>query len=152
MLIYVAVPVLILDQVTKAIILRKLALHQSLEVIPGFFNLCYVRNKGAAFGVLNNFSPSLTRYLFIAVGVFAVVIIGCLVNTIKEDGRWMVIALGLILGGAVGNNLIDRVRWGEVIDFLDVYVKSYHWPVFNVADSAITIGSILLAYQIIRRI
>ena len=142
--------VLILDQVTKAWVHSKMALHQSVEVIPNFFNLTYLRNTGAAFGFLAGSPTALRIGFFILISAVAIGCIFFLLKNLRSGQTAWFAALASILGGAVGN-LIDRVRLGEVIDFLDFHWYTWHWPAFNVADSAITVGVILLAYQMMRK-
>jgi signal peptidase II len=133
--------VLILDQATKYLVEKHVRLYETITVVPGFFNLTHVRNRGAAFGILADV-PGIWRSLFfISVAVIAVAVIGYLIRTAKE--RVHIIAFSLIAGGAVGN-LVDRVRYSEVVDFIQWYVKDYYWPSFNIADSAISIGVVLL--------
>jgi len=136
--------------VTKAMVMARFSLHESLSVIPGFFDLTYVRNPGAAFGFLAQASPALRSFFFSAVAVIAVFLILYFIIRHKEGTLLQATALSLISGGALGN-LLDRVRFGEVVDFLDFYVGSYHWPAFNVADSAISVGACLLLYEIFRK-
>jgi signal peptidase II len=134
----VAVAILVLDQVTKVVVERSMLLHQTIPLLP-FFSLSYVRNTGAAFGVLGAAPAGIRLPLFVLVTLVA---IGALVSFVRRtpvEERTLVAALGAILGGAVGN-LVCRVRYGEVIDFLDVHWGTLHWPAFNVADSAITVG------------
>lgn len=141
---------IILDQITKFLVDINMALHQSIEIIPNFFNLTYIRNTGAAFGFLAG-DRSVGRFIFFT--LFSFLAIGCLIYLLKNlrPGQKMaILSLSLILGGAIGN-LIDRLRQGEVIDFLDLHWYDWHWPAFNVADSSITIGVILLFYQILRK-
>jgi len=131
--------VVVLDQATKALIMAKFSMFELQPVIPGLFNLTYLTNTGAAFGMLAG-APTIWRQVFF-VGV-AVVAIGVLVFSYRQfrnQGRIFAHAIGLIAGGAVGN-LIDRLRFGAVVDFLDFYIGTRHWPAFNVADAAITIG------------
>lgn len=135
-----AAAIVIPDQITKAVIQRKYALWDSDPVIPGFFNMVHVLNKGAAFGFLNNPDSSWQIWFFIAVTFLAVGFIYYLLTTADKGDRFFIWGLGLVLGGAVGN-LTDRIRVGFVVDFLDFYVGSYHWPAFNVADIAITCGA-----------
>jgi signal peptidase II len=138
--------VVVLDQVTKYIVEKQVRLFEVITVIPGFFNITHVRNKGAAFSLFAS-SPMVFRSLFfIAVSIIAVVVLVFLIR--KTNERLQVAAFSLIAGGAVGN-LIDRIRYGEVVDFIQWYVKSYYWPSFNVADSAITVGVVLLAYDML---
>lgn len=142
--------VLVLDQGTKWMVDRWMTLHQSIEVIPNFVHLTYVRNPGAAFGFLAG-GPSFWRITFFT--VISILAIGCIVYLLKNLGweeRTTRLSLASILGGALGN-LLDRIRWGEVIDFIDLHWYQYHWPAFNVADSAITVGILLLLIQTIRR-
>ncbi len=138
-----ALIVVVLDQLTKAIVLANMELHQSIPVIDGFFALTYVRNTGAAFGIFADQASSLRVPMLLAVAVLALGVLLWFVRTIPVDRRAVIAACGGVLGGAIGN-MIDRAAYGEVIDFLDVYVGSYHWPAFNVADSAITVGVIVL--------
>jgi len=140
--------VLILDQVTKAWVHGQMALHQSIEIVPNFFNLTYLRNTGAAFGFLAGSPTALRIGFFILVSAVAIGCILYLLKNLRSGQTLWFAALASILGGAVGN-LIDRIRMGEVIDFLDFHWDNWHWPAFNVADSAITVGVILLAYQMI---
>ena len=138
---------LAIDQLTKVYIDRVMDLHQSIPVIPDLFNITYVRNKGAAFGFLANTSFRIPFFIFIT--VVAVFVILFAYRKLRADQKLAMVSLSMILSGALGN-LIDRVRNGEVIDFLDVYWKSYHWPAFNVADSAICVGVFLLAIDMLR--
>ncbi len=145
-----AASIVVLDQVTKHLIDSGMRLYDSLPVIDGFFNITYVRNPGAAFSLLANANPTFRAIFFICVTVAAVVLILYYLRLSKMKSMWLIAALSLILGGAVGN-LIDRVRFGEVIDFLDVYVGTFHWPAFNVADSAICVGAALLLIGMIAK-
>jgi signal peptidase II len=140
--------VIILDQITKSAITARFIIHESYAVINGFFNLVYVMNPGAAFGFLASAS-SMFRYIFFT-GITIVALVLILYYLIKSKPRSLLIvsSLTLIFAGAVGN-LIDRIRFGAVVDFLDVYIGSAHWPAFNVADSAITVGAILMIWEMI---
>jgi signal peptidase II len=138
---------LIVDQLTKVYIDRAMDLHQSIPVINDLFSITYVRNKGAAFGFLANTSYRIPFFIFIS--IVAVFVILFAYRKLRGDQKLAQVSLALILSGAVGN-LIDRIRLGEVIDFLDVYWKSYHWPAFNVADSAICVGVFFLAIDMMR--
>lgn len=135
----IAAGVVIADQLTKLWIMTTFALHEQQSIIPGFFNLVYVTNTGAAFGFLAGSKTLLRQSFFVAVAILALVVIVFAYGQIKRQGKLFVYALGLIAGGAVGN-LIDRLRFGSVVDFLDFYLGLNHWPAFNVADSAITVG------------
>lgn len=146
----VAGAVLILDQVTKALILAHLPLGGSIAVIPGFFDLTHVHNPGGAFGFLAGMSAEVRSLLFIAVSLVAAGLILYFYWQTPLGQRFLSVGLALIFGGAVGN-LVDRMRFGIVVDFLDVYAGTLHWPAFNVADSAITIGIGIFAYHILFR-
>ncbi|MBI5885777.1 MAG: signal peptidase II [Deltaproteobacteria bacterium] len=135
----VAIAVAVIDQITKTVVATNLRLAESVPVIPGLLNLVHYRNTGAAFSILASSGQWKTVFLA-ATSVVALIIIYIVARQAKGRGRSA--ALGLIAGGAVGN-LIDRLRFGYVVDFLDCYVGRYHWPAFNVADSAITAGVIL---------
>jgi len=128
---------LILDQWSKAYIDSHFELSQSKSIIDNFFNITYVRNPGAAFGMLSD--SAIRIPFFISISVIASLGILWYLRRLPPDKKWQILSLGLIFSGAVGN-LVDRSRFGEVIDFLDVHWYNYHWPAFNVADSAICIG------------
>lgn len=146
----ITVLVVLLDQLSKAWILAALRLHEGFPLIDGFFNIVHVRNPGAAFGFLAS-APPLFRYIFfIAVTVAAILLILHYLRVSRIEETSLISALALILAGAVGN-LIDRVRFGEVVDFLDVYIGAHHWPAFNVADSAISVGAAILIVVLLRR-
>lgn len=132
---------LLLDQLTKFYIDANFRLHESIRVVENFFHITYVRNPGAAFGILAD--SSIRVPFFISVSIVASVGILWYLRRVSSEDRWQHFALGLIFSGAVGN-LIDRSRYGEVIDFIDVHWYQYHWPAFNIADSAICIGVALM--------
>lgn len=142
--------VLILDQITKLLVFRFLPLFSVKEIIPGFFNLVHVHNTGAAFSMFAG-APSPWRQL-VFIGLTIVVVIGLLAAYTKLERRDLGnrTAYSLIISGALGN-LIDRVRLGEVIDFLDFYVGTYHWPAFNVADMGISIGAGIMFVTLLKR-
>lgn len=139
--------VVLLDQLTKGWILSTLRHHEGFPVIDGFFNIVHVRNPGAAFGFMAGASPGFRSVFFIAITLAAILLIlHYLWRTLRQTEAEKispVFSLSLILAGAAGN-LIDRIRFGEVVDFLDLYVGSYHWPAFNVADAAISTGATVL--------
>lgn len=137
--IVVIIGVIIADQVTKAMVVGAMRLYESWEIIPGFFNLVYVTNSGAAFSFLADINSPWRHYFFLSIGVVALFGLSIAYWKLREENGLYSWSLALIAGGAAGN-LIDRVRFGSVIDFLDFYLGSYHWPAFNVADSAICIG------------
>lgn len=128
-----------LDQLTKLWIVHSFSMYESRVLVPGFFNLTYLTNKGAAFGFLAGQTGAWRHYLFLVLGGVALVFIGVAWSRLRQAHPLYALSLPLIAGGALGN-LIDRIRLGAVVDFLDFYVKGYHWPAFNVADSAISIG------------
>lgn len=140
----VACCVVALDQLTKLYIHSGFGLGESHAVIPGIFSITYVRNTGAAFGLLREI-PDLIRHLFfLSVPPIAMVIILAMLKNVENSDRWQVFALSIIFGGAIGN-YIDRLRFGYVIDFLDFHYKdAWSYPAFNVADSAIVGGVCLL--------
>jgi len=131
--------VVLADQLTKLWIMSSLPLYGKRIIIPGLFNLVHVANTGAAFGLLAGEHTWWRQIFFIAVALVALVLIFVAYRQSKVRTLIFNTAVGLIAGGALGN-LIDRIRFGAVVDFLDFYIKSYHWPAFNVADSAITVG------------
>ena len=141
--------ILISDQLTKFIVDQSMPLHHSIPVIDDLFSLTYIRNTGAAFGI---FAGSAAAFRLPFLIVFSLVAIGFVIVMLRrlparETG--LITALAFILGGAIGN-LIDRVAYGEVIDFLDFYWAGYHWPAFNVADSFITVGVAITVYYLIK--
>ncbi len=142
------VVIVLLDQATKVWIQNHIPLMRTVEVIPGYFNIVHVLNRGSAFGFLNRPDLPWVVYFFFCATALAVLLIWHLLKTVPDDDTLLIVGLGCILGGAVGN-LIDRIRLGEVVDFLDVFYKQYHWPAFNVADIAITIGSMTLVFAFI---
>ena len=143
-----AAGVLLLDQASKAVVSATLKMHEIRPVIHGLLNLTLVHNTGAAFGLLAGRASILRTIFFLGVSLVAMGVILWMVFRLPQDQKLELFALSLIFGGALGN-VIDRARLGEVIDFIDVYYRSYHWPAFNVADSAITIGVILLVSRLV---
>jgi signal peptidase II len=143
-----ALAVLVLDVVTKHLALERLAPGRPVPVIDGFFSLTLVMNPGLAFGMLAG-TPAGWRWLvaLLSIGALAVLAVVGL-RMLPTGGRLTPLALGLIVGGAVGN-LIDRGRFGAVVDFLDFYWRGYHWPAFNVADASISVGVALLALRML---
>jgi signal peptidase II len=144
-----AASVLVLDQGIKAVMTAQLAPRGSVSVVPGLFSLTYVRNTGAVFGLFRSL-PEPWRSLLLTLVPLAAVLFVIVMAMRTPPGRLRPLAaLGLILGGALGN-LVDRIRFGSVVDFLDVYIGEYHWPAFNLADSAICVGVGLLILDILR--
>jgi signal peptidase II len=144
----IALAVILLDQTTKLIIVRTLRLGQGVPVISGFFDIVFVRNPGAAFGFLATLSEQVRNPFFILISLVAVILILVYHTWYLQSHQLISVGLGLILGGAIGN-LIDRLRYGMVVDFLDVHVFQYHWPAFNAADSAISIGVSLMVLDML---
>ena len=142
----IAIAGIIIDQITKIAIDRSMQLFDSIPIIENFFHITYVRNRGAAFSFLSNVSWRLP--FFITVSIIAAVVILVAFRKLRDDQKLAHISLAMIFSGAVGN-LIDRIRLGEVIDFLDVHWYRHHWPAFNVADSLICVGVFLLAIDMI---
>jgi signal peptidase II len=140
----VALPsILVLDQIIKAVVERTVPLYGSIPVIPGFFSITNIRNTGAAFGLFGGNATIFRTLFFTAVTVGALVLILVIFKKIRENRILLPLSLVMIMAGAVGN-LVDRIRLGYVTDFLDFYWRAYHWPAFNIADSAITVGVLLL--------
>jgi signal peptidase II len=142
--------VLVLDQATKVLVDKTITLHQSIEIVPNFAHLTYLRNTGAAFGFLAGARSSLRIVFFALISLVAIGCIVYLIRGLRPQQKTLLASLSLILGGAIGN-LIDRLRLGEVIDFIDLHWYDIHWPAFNVADSAISIGVALLFIQMLRK-
>src|SRR5512142_609930 len=140
--------VVFFDQVAKWIVARNISLHDSLVVIPGLFRITHVQNRGAAFGLFSDSPAQWKIGLLIAFSLIALVVVSALLWKNSHAMSVTGVGLALILGGALGN-LWDRLINGHVVDFLDFYVGAYHWPAFNVADSAIVIGAALLVAEIL---
>ena len=132
---------IILDQGSKLIVDSLMQLYQSIPVLP-YFNLTYVHNTGAAFSFLSD-AGGWQRWFFAGLAVLISSAITVWLAKLKQNETLLALALALVLGGAVGN-LIDRLAYGYVIDFIDVYYQNWHWPAFNIADSAITLGVVLM--------
>ena len=131
----------ILDQGSKLAIAGTMQLYQSIQIVP-FFKLTYVHNAGAAFSFLSE-AGGWQRWFFAGLALLISLVIAVWLARLNKNETFLAVALALILGGAIGN-LIDRLAYGYVIDFLDIYYESWHWPAFNIADSAITLGVILM--------
>jgi len=132
--------VVIFDQITKLMVIKDFRLGESISILSGYFNLTYIRNKGAAFGLLNDAPEWFRVPFFLVVPFVALFVIAYIFRKIPDKNIKISAALSLVIGGAIGN-LIDRIRLGYVIDFLDFHWRyQYHFPAFNVADSAICVG------------
>jgi len=136
-----------LDQCTKYLVETRFPVGTVQPVIKGFFNLVHIRNRGAAFGLLSSLSPELAWAFFLVTTLVVVLVVGYLWYRLPAASGAAALGYSFILAGALGN-LIDRVRLGEVIDFLDFYLGRYHWPAFNVADTLICLGAGLLMWVI----
>lgn len=143
----IAIVVLFLDRLTKRAVASSIALQNNVSVIPGFFRLTHVQNTGAAFGLFADSPAQWKIGALVTFSILALVVVSALLWKNSHSLSTTTIGLSLILGGAMGN-LWDRVMSGRVVDFLDFYVGSYHWPAFNIADSAIVIGAALLISEI----
>jgi signal peptidase II len=148
LMVWPALAVVLLDQLSKLAILHTLRVYESVPVLKGLLNLVHIRNRGMAFGIMNRQDVNLLFYFLLAATIGAVILLVFWFFRLKQAAIRTILGLSLILGGALGN-LIDRLRFGEVIDFVDFYVGPYHWPAFNVADSAITVGTFLVAIGLI---
>src|SRR6186713_686988 len=144
-----AVLILLSDRVSKSVIVANFELGQPVAVIDGVFNITYVQNTGIAFGFFSTLSsPAKVLILCLVAGIAAIVVV---IYSLRHDPRksMLQVALALILAGALGN-LYDRILYGYVIDFLELHVRGYYWPSFNIADTSISIGVILLAWEMFR--
>jgi signal peptidase II len=146
----ISLAIIILDTITKWLVSANISLHDAITVVPNLFSIVHVRNTGAAFGIGANAESQVVPLLLNsgAILVFLIVVAYALRTPLTD--RTLQIGLHLILGGAIGN-LVDRFRFGYVVDFLDFYVRDHHWPAFNVADSAICVGIALLFLDMRRK-
>jgi len=146
-IVVIAGAIVVLDQVTKTIALQQLAPGVAIPVIDGLLSLTLVMNTGLAFGLLAGL-PAAWRWLVALLSIVALIVLARVAMRVLAGGGWTArLSVALIFGGAVGN-LIDRARFGAVVDFVDAHYRGYHWPAFNVADSAITVGVCLLAAEL----
>ena len=141
--------ILIADQLTKFIVDQTIPLHHSIPIIDDLFSLTYIRNTGAAFGILSGSAAAFRLPFLLLFSTVAIVFIILMLRRLPDRETGLITALAFILGGAIGN-LIDRIAYGEVIDFLDFYWSRFHWPAFNLADSFITIGVLITVYYLIK--
>lgn len=148
----VVMTIIVIDQITKAYIDGSMYLHESISIIPGYFNLTYIRNPGAAFGIMGTTSSGFRLVFFFLTSILAMGLLITIFLRLDPHDWWGQLTIASIFGGAIGN-FIDRLQYGEVIDFLDFYINGYHWPAFNVADSAISVGvvSLLLLFAFEKR-
>jgi signal peptidase II len=139
-----------LDQLTKYLLARAIPLNTGVSIIAGFLNLVHVHNTGGAFSIFAGPGFPWRRYIFIGLAVVVIAAIAYAYGKAGRKDNWTRIAYILIAGGACGN-LIDRIRLGEVIDFIDVYAGSWHWPAFNVADAALSTGAVMLLVSLVKK-
>lgn len=144
---WLSVGVIALDQITKALASAQLVLHEPVAVLPTF-NLTLMHNSGAAFSFLSQ-AGGWQRWFFVVVAIGVSLALGWWLQQLQRGQRWLAISLALVLGGALGN-VWDRIVLGYVVDFVDLYYGDWHWPAFNVADSAITVGAIMLLLDAVR--
>ena len=147
-LVMIAGIILIFDQITKYIILDSMPLYQSIKVIPGLFSITHIHYPGGALGLFANQSPILRKVIFLFMSSLAVCFVLWFYHNTPKSHSWLAGGLALIFGGAIGN-LIDRFRFGKVIDFLDFYLGTAHWPAFNIADSAISVGVTIFVIHLV---
>jgi len=143
-MVWPALAVVLLDQISKYAVAHSLRLYETVPVITGFFNLVHTRNRGMAFGLMNRPGIGMGFFVLLAASIGATAVLLFWFLKLKKEEKLMTMGLSVVLGGALGN-LIDRVFHREVIDFIDIYYGKYHWPAFNIADSAITTGTLLIA-------
>ena len=144
----ISVGVVLVDRLAKWVVERNIVLHDTINVIPGFFRFTHVQNRGAAFGLFAESPSEWKAAVLVLFSLVALVVVSALLWKNSHAMSSTGIGLALILGGAVGN-LWDRLLSGHVVDFLDFYLGGYHWPAFNIADSAIVIGAFLLVSEIL---
>lgn len=147
-LLIAAAVIVVLDQATKVMVGAAIPLYESVTIIPGFLDFTHVRNTGAAFGLLNTTDLPIKSIVMVAMALVAIAAIGAYGATLRADENIARAGLALVLGGAIGN-LIDRARLGYVLDFVDAYAGDWHFWAFNVADAAITVGAILVIFDLI---
>ena len=143
----ISVLVIVLDQITKYVASHMLLMHEPVAILP-FFNFTLMHNPGAAFSFLAD-QDGWQRWLFAGLALGVSIVLAIWLHRLKTHEKWLALALSLVLGGAIGN-LIDRVYYGYVIDFIDVYYNTSHWPAFNIADAAISIGAVMLIIDTFR--
>ena len=144
----ISLAIVLLDQFAKLLVVRSMRLGQNIPIVPGFFDLTFVLNPGAAFSLFATMPEWVRNPFFILISVAAAVLIVAYRSRYVRENRLASVSLALILGGAIGN-LIDRLRYGVVVDFLDAHIYQYHWPIFNVADSSISVGVALLLVEML---
>ena len=144
----ISLVIVLLDQLAKLLVVRSMPLGQNIPIVPGCFDLTFVLNPGAAFSLFATLPEWIRNPFFILISVGAAVLIVAYRSRYLRENRLASVSLALIFGGAIGN-LIDRLRYGVVVDFLDAHIYQYHWPIFNVADSSISVGVALLLLEML---
>ena len=144
----VSIIVIVADQATKALIQTNLTLHHSIIVIDRFFSITHILNPGGAFGFFADQTPGVRKFVFIFLSAIVACFVLYLFFKAAVSHVFLSYGFAMIFAGAVGN-LIDRIRFGKVVDFLDFYIGNYHWPAFNIADSAITVGLFIFLYHLL---
>ena len=150
MFVLVALTIIVADQLTKAIIAASIPFNSAIAIIPGYLDIVHVRNPGAAFGMLAQSDSWFRLAFFPLISIIATTVILWLLSKASSNDVSLVLALSFFCGGLFGN-FIDRMRFGEVVDFIDVHVGSTHWPAFNVADSALCVGTALFFLYFLRK-
>ena len=140
--------IFVLDQLTKAWVMSRMVLYQSVKIVPGFLNLTYIHNKGVIFGIFSDLGNPVLQKAMVVVSISSFVIIAVYFFLVRHESRWATLAFALVLGGALGNTW-DRLTQGFVVDFLDFYYGPYHWPTFNLADAMITVGICMLLLHLL---
>jgi len=138
------------DQLTKYLLAKAIPLNTGIPIIPGFLNLVHLHNTGGAFSVFAGSGSPWRKYIFIGLAIIVIAAIAYAYGKVGKKDNWTRIAYICIAGGACGN-LIDRIRLGEVVDFIDVYAGKWHWPAFNVADAALSTGAVMLLVSLLRK-
>ncbi|MFQ5596532.1 MAG: signal peptidase II [Nitrospiria bacterium] len=139
--------IILLDQITKSLVQSQFELHESMIVIDGFFALTYIQNPGAAFGFMAEQGAAFRGVFFTIISIIALILLSVIFRQTPNEDTLALIAVSLLFGGAIGN-MIDRIRLGKVVDFLDFFIGRHHWPAFNVADSSITVGVSLMMFHL----
>jgi len=147
-LLIIAGLVLVVDQASKLLIYHWLPLYDEIVVVPGFFSIVHYHNPGGAFGIFAGAENGFRHIFFLVVSILALGLVFFFYRSTPRTHRFLSTGFALIFGGAIGN-IVDRVRLGQVIDFLDVYVRGWHWPAFNVADSAISVGIGIFVFHLL---
>ncbi len=142
--------VILIDQAAKALIVNNIPFYGSARVIPGFLNLTHIHNKGAILGIFNSAEYAWAPIVLLVLNAAALALVIYYFSKTSESERAARLGLALICGGALGN-IVDRLARGYVVDFIDMSVGSFHWPTFNVADSCISIGAVLLIFSVLFR-